>query len=51
MKTSSDFETKGIIEYILIIILIFLIIRVLYNLLGPAVKAFIENLLESVATQ
>lgn len=51
MKTSSDFETKGIIEYILIIILIFLVIRVLYNLLGPAVKAFIENLLESVATQ
>ncbi|MGV8027145.1 MAG: pilus assembly protein [Anaerolineaceae bacterium] len=51
MKTSSDFETKGIIEYILIIILVFLIIRVLYNLLGPAVKAFVENLLESVATQ
>lgn len=51
MKTSSDFETKGIVEYLLIIILIFLIIRVLYNLLGPAVKAFIENLLESVATQ
>jgi hypothetical protein len=51
MKTPSDFEAKGIIEYLLIAVLIFLIIRVLYNLLGPAVKVFIENLLESVATQ
>ncbi len=51
MKTSSDFEAMGIIEYILIAILIFLIIRVLYNLFGPAVKAFIENLLQNVATQ
>ncbi|NMB60981.1 MAG: pilus assembly protein [Chloroflexi bacterium] len=50
MKSSSDFEAKGIIEYILIAILIILIVRVLYNLLGPAVKAFIENLLESVST-
>ena len=51
MKYSSDFEAKGIIEYVLIVILIILVIRVLYNLLGPAVKAFIENLLETVATQ
>ena len=48
---SSNFEAKGIIEIILIIILVFLIFRVLYNLLGPAVKAFIENLLETVSTQ
>ena len=51
MKRSSDFEAKGIIEYISIIILVVLIIRVLYNLLGPAIQAFIENLLENVATQ
>ncbi len=51
MKTSSDFEAKGIIEVILILILVFLIFRVLYNLLGPAVKAFVENLLETVSTQ
>ena len=51
MKYSSDFEAKGIIEYVLIVILIILVARVLYNLLGPAVKAFIENLLETVATQ
>ncbi|NMC28533.1 MAG: hypothetical protein GYA45_00490 [Pelolinea sp.] len=51
MKTSSDFEAKGIIEYILIAVLVFLVIRVLYNLFGPAIKAFVENLLETVATQ
>jgi hypothetical protein len=51
MKRSSDSEAKGVIEYILIVILVFLVIRVLYNLLGPAVKAFIENLLETVATR
>ncbi len=51
MKRSSDFEAKGIIEYILIIILVVLIIRVLYNLFGPAIQAFIENLLENVPAQ
>lgn len=51
MNRSSDFEARGIIEYILIIILVILVFRVLYNLLGPAIRAFIENLLENVATQ
>ena len=49
-RPPSNFQSRGIIEYILIGILVFLIIRVLYNLFGPAIRSFIENLLENVPT-
>ncbi len=48
MKSPQYRESQGIIEYLLLIIIIILFILIISRLFGPAITAFIQELLENV---
>jgi len=47
MRASSRNTKPGIIEYVLFIVIIFLTGLILVKLFGPAVTAFIQNVLQN----
>lgn len=48
MKSPQYRENQGFIEYILMVIIIILFILIIAKLFGPAITAFIQELLENV---
>jgi len=48
MKIKPYEKGQGLIEYALIIILAIIVIIVLVALLGPAIKVFFDNLLNTI---
>ena len=48
MKSPHHRENQGIIEYLLLIIIVVLLIVIISKLFGPAINAFIQELLETV---
>lgn len=48
MKSPQYRESQGIIEYLLIVIIIILFVLIIAKLFGPAITAFIQDILENV---
>jgi len=48
MKSPQYRENQGFIEYILMVIIIILFVLIVAKLFGPAITAFIQELLENV---
>jgi len=48
MKSPQYRESQGVIEYLLMIIIVILFIMIISKLFGPAITAFIQQLLENV---
>ena len=48
MKSPQYRESQGIIEYLLMVIIIILFILIVVKLFGPAITAFVQEVLENV---
>ncbi len=48
MKSPQMHEGQGILEYLLIIIIVVLLILIIAKLFGPALRNFIQGLLQNV---
>ena len=51
MRTSSRNTKPGLIEYVLVLVIIFLVGLILAKLFGPAVTAFIGSVIQNAQTQ
>lgn len=47
MRTTSRNTKPGVIEYVLIFVIIFLAGLILVKLFGPAVSAFVQNIMQN----
>jgi len=48
MKSPQNREGQGIIEYLLLIVIVFLFLLIVSKLFGPAISNFIQDFLKNV---